>query len=144
MIRSAQRKDVRSLFVLESQVFKKDDFALSLGSFYYHVKNNQLFVYEDNSKIIGYILWLKRKGSFRLYSLCIDSVYRRQSIGEKLLSFSLKFLGSSKYTLEVKTTNIAAIKLYEKYDFKIQKKLVNFYNDADGYLMVKRTSSLEV
>ncbi|MGB5867679.1 MAG: N-acetyltransferase [Arcobacteraceae bacterium] len=138
MIRAAILKDSKELFTLESSVFLKDDFGLSLSSFYYHIKNNNLFLYEKDKKIIAYILWLKRKNYYRLYSLCVDKNNQGQGIAQKLLNHSLDILPFSKYTLEVKTTNEQAIKLYEKNGFKISKTLQNYYpNNIDGYLMIK-------
>lgn len=137
MIRAASKKDAKALYKIESSVFAKDDFALSLSSFYYHIKQNQLFVYESEGCVVGYILWLKRKDSYRLYSLCVKSESRGEKIGDKLLSYSLNVLQAKRYTLEVKTTNSVAIALYKKYAFTIKKRLIGFYKDGDAYVMVR-------
>lgn len=137
MIRAASKKDAKALYKIESSVFAKDDFALSPSSFYYHIKHNQLFVYESEGCVVGYILWLRRKDSYRLYSLCVKNECRREKIGQQLLSYSFNALQAKKYTLEVKTTNSVAIALYEKYAFTIKKKLVGFYIDSDAYIMVR-------
>ncbi len=138
MIREASRKDVKSLYSLESSIFSKEDFALSLSSFYYHVKRNPLFVYEEDSIIKGYILWLKRKNCYRLYSICTGSDFQGKGIGKELLRFSFEKLKAPKYRLEVKTQNLKAVALYEKWDFKKKGVIKNFYPDnSDAYLMVK-------
>ena len=140
MIRVASRKDAKALYELESSVFSRDDFALSLSSFYYHIKHNELFVYESEGKLVAYILWLQRKNSYRLYSLCVQSEFRGEKIGQKLLSYSLERLKAKRYTLEVKTTNSVAITIYEKYAFYIQKRVVGFYKDSDAYVMCREES----
>ena len=138
MIRKAISADAKELFILEYSIFSKDDFGLSLSSFYYHIKRNNLFVFIKGNKIVGYILWLERKKYFRLYSLCVNSNYRGLGIAQQLLEFSFACLAKEYYSLEVKATNLEAIRLYEKNGFTIQKILVNFYpNNVDGYLMIK-------
>jgi ribosomal protein S18 acetylase RimI-like enzyme len=90
-----------------------------------------------DEKIVGYILWLERKNYFRLYSLAIDINFQGLGIASKLLEYSFEKLRNKNFSLEVKTKNIKAIKLYEKYGFKIKKVLKDYYEDSDGYLMIK-------
>jgi len=139
MIKKAISSDVKELFILESSIFSKEEFGLSLSSFYYHIKRNNLFICVEKKKIVGYILWLKRQKYFRLYSICVDKNYRAQGIAQKLLDFSYKILQSKKYTLEVKITNTKAIQLYVKNNFSINKLLIDYYpNNTDGYLMIRK------
>ena len=137
MIRAAVTKDAKVLYELESSVFSKDDFALSLSSFYYHIKHNELFLYESEGSIVAYILWLQRKNSYRLYSLCVKKESRGEKIAQRLLSYSFESLDAKKYTLEVKTNNALAITLYEKFAFAIKKEIIGFYKDSDAYIMVR-------
>ncbi len=138
MITQAKFENTKELFSLESSVFSKNDFGLSLGSFYYHIRRNPIFIYKQNGRIIGYILWLKRKNHYRLYSLCINKEFQGIGIATQLLTYSFDTLKIKKFTLEVKITNKNAIKLYEKHNFKIKKVLKNYYpNNCDGYLMYR-------
>ena len=145
MIEKAISKDVKELSFLENSVFSKDDFALSDASFYYHIKNSYLFVYKKNKKVIGYILFLKRKKFSRLYSLCISKEFQGKGIAQKLLNYSFKTIKSEIYTLEVKSSNKSAIKLYEKNSFKIKKILKEYYSESkNGYLMVRKNASTKL
>lgn len=70
---------------------------------------------------IAYSIDNKNRGNIDM--LCIDSQWRRNGCGFKLLNYAvedLKQKGISKIKLGV--TNIAAQKLYEKYGFKKKKK----------------------
>ncbi len=137
MIKKAKKENLKFLYDLENKVFTNDPFALSKESFKYHILKNYLYVFEIDEKIVGYILWLERKNYFRLYSLAIDSDFQALGIASKLLEYSFENLKNKNYSLEVKITNIKAIKLYEKFGFKIKKVLKDYYEDSDGYLMVK-------
>ncbi len=134
-ISKATKKDVKKLFILENEVFKSDSMAISLSSFYYHLKNNTIFIVEDDESILGYILWLERNNYFRLYSLCISTNFQGNGFGKKLLEYSFEKMPKKAMQLEVRLSNQKAIKLYEKFEFKKVKILKDFYENEDGVLM---------
>ncbi|MDM5263595.1 GNAT family N-acetyltransferase [Sulfurovum sp. XTW-4] len=135
----ATREHLNALVALENSLFPKDDFPLSRGSFSYHIKKNDLFVFMHEGEVAGYILWLKRKTYYRLYSLGVSAQCWGRGVAQMLLAYSFGLLKSPSYTLEVKTTNQRAISLYEKFGFTKQKILKNYYpNNRDGYLMRKQ------
>jgi len=138
MITQAQIGDLNELYDLECSLFTIEEFRLSKSSIRYHLKYNSIFICKDKNSIVGYILWLKRKKYFRLYSLGIMEKYRSQGIAKELLEYSFNILLIDKYRLEVNCKNYKAISLYEKYGFVIQKVLKDYYGILeDGYLMVK-------
>ena len=137
MIEIANLSDLNTLFDIENRVFANDSFALSKNSLRYHLSNNIVYKIEQDEKIAGYILWLKRKNYYRLYSLAIDNDFRGLGLASKLLEYSLENLEKEKFSLEVKVSNLDAIRLYKKFGFKVSKILKDYYEDSDGYLMVK-------
>lgn len=137
MIEKAKIEDLNFLLELENRVFNNDPFALSKSSFKYHILNNQIFKIVLDNQIAGYILWLKRKDYYRLYSLAVDSSFQGMGIASKLLEYSFNNLDKDSYSLEVKVSNEKAIKLYEKFGFSIKKVLKDYYDECDGYLMRK-------
>ncbi|MDN5107502.1 GNAT family N-acetyltransferase [Aliarcobacter butzleri] len=137
MIKKAKKENLKDLYYLESRVFQNDSFALTKSAFRYHILKNNLYIFKKDEKIVGYILWLERKNYFRLYSLAIDINFQGLGIASKLFEYSFEKLRNKNFSLEVKTKNIKAIKLYEKYGFKIKKVLKDYYEDSDGYLMIK-------
>lgn len=137
MIKKAKKENLKDLYDLEKKVFQNDPFALTKNAFRYHILKNNLYIFEKDEKIVGYILWLERKNYYRLYSLAVDSSFQGLGIASKLLEYSFEKLRNKNFSLEVKTKNIKAIKLYEKYQFKIKKVLKDYYEDSDGYLMIK-------
>ncbi|WP_320033325.1 N-acetyltransferase [Halarcobacter sp.] len=134
-ISKASKKDIKKLFELENKVFKGDIMMMKLSSFYYHVEKNFLYKVEVDKQIVGYILWLKRKRFFRLYSLAVLEEFRKLGLATKLLDFSLEKLKKKDLQLEVRVSNEKAIKLYEKYGFKKVKILEKYYENEDGVLM---------
>jgi ribosomal protein S18 acetylase RimI-like enzyme len=124
--------------------FFKKDFVNGLSK--YQLINDPL--------IIGYIMCRLESGisSFKfkwvrkghIVSIAVDEPFRKQGIGEALLSRALKEMEKeniSEQVLEVRTTNYEAINIYQKFDFEIVKTLKRYYYDgADAYLMAKKNS----
>lgn len=138
MIEIATTKDLNTLFDIENRVFANDSFALSKNSLRYHLSNNIIYKIKQDEKIAGYILWLKRKDYYRLYSLAIHPDFRGLGLASRLLEYSLENLDKEKFSLEVKVSNLDAIRLYKKFGFKVSRILKDYYEDIDGYLMKSR------
>lgn len=139
MIEKANLIDLTSLYDLEREVFSNDPFSMKKNSIRYHILKNRLYKIEVDGVIAGYILWLERKKYFRLYSLAISNDFQNRGLAKKLLEYSFSELSSinKDFSLEVKVSNISAMKLYEKYGFEIKKVLKDYYEEGDGYLMYK-------
>jgi ribosomal-protein-alanine N-acetyltransferase len=139
LIRKASIKDIKELVEIEKEIFDDNNFPLSRSCFYYHIKRSILLVYEEEGKIIGYILWLKRENYYRLYSIGVRKEYQGKSIAQKLLDYSFSILNDKKkYTLEVRSDNFRAINFYKRNGFKVVKILKSYYLDGvDGYKMEK-------
>jgi ribosomal-protein-alanine N-acetyltransferase len=138
MISQATLEDLNRLHDLEKEIFAKDAFALKKESIKYHLERNLIYKIEINESLSGYILWLNRKKYFRLYSLAISKKFQNQGLAKRLLDYSFEHLKEKSFSLEVKVSNTGAIKLYEKFGFKIKKVLQNYYENEDGYLMEKK------
>ena len=139
MIEKAKIEDLKAVHDLEKELFPNDPFSLSKLSIRYHILRNRLYKIQIDNKIAGYVLWLERKKYFRLYSIAISNDFQNRGLAKKLLEYSFEKLNEENkdFTLEVKVSNTNAIKLYEKYDFKIKKILKDYYEKEDGYLMIK-------
>lgn len=139
MISKANVSDLLSLYNIEKEVFLNDPFSMSKNSLKYHILKNDLFKIEADGFVAGYILWLERKKYYRLYSLAISSKFQNRGLAKKLLEYSFENLKDKNFSLEVKVSNESAINLYKKFDFKINKNLEDYYENEDGYLMIKET-----
>ena len=138
MIEKANLADLTSLYDREREVFFNDPFAMSKNSIKYHILKNEVFKIEVDGVIAGYILWLKRKKYYRLYSLAISNSFQNRGLAKKLMNYSFENLKDKDFSLEVKISNEAAINLYKKFGFEIKKVLKDYYEECDGYLMYKK------
>ena len=140
MITKANLEDLTSLYNLEREVFLNDSFSLSKSSIKYHILKNELYKIEIDGETAGYILWLKRKKYYRLYSLAIGNDFQNKGLAKRILEYSFEKLKDKDFSLEVKISNEVAINLYKKFGFEIKKVLKDYYEDCDGYLMYKKFS----
>lgn len=90
-----------------------------------------------NNKIVGFAGVIDTVDQLEITNIVVKKDYRKNGIGNELLTRLItlaKENGKDKITLEVNSTNLAAIKLYEKNGFKnvgIRKKYYNNTYDAN-------------
>ncbi len=97
---------------------------------------------QENQKLIGVIsLWIDTPQA-QIINLLIMPEYQGQNYSIVLMDFMMDYLKSyevKEITLEVRQSNIRAIRLYEKYGF-VQAAIRRQYydNGEDAFLMLKR------
>lgn len=142
IIKRATQKEAKELSTLEKELFSEANYPISYGSFYYHTKNNLLYVAQSEQRVVAYILLLIKRRDANIFSLGVSAPFRGQNISKKLLNTALTelhTLGFKKVNLEVRSDNLNAIALYEKSGFTVVKRVANFYRDGcDAYKMERR------
>ena len=87
-----------------------------------------------NDKIVGYVLFWLLPDAVDIHNIAVHTEFRRKRIGQSLLQQVLEQArnrDSSRVTLEVRVSNIAAQKLYESVGFVSQGLRKGYYSD-DG------------
>ena len=93
-----------------------------------------------DGKIVGYMgAWLLQ-GEAQITNIAVSPEYRRQGIGEKILSefvTAIKQRNVTAMTLEVRPSNAAALALYAKFGFKDAGRRKGYYldNGEDAIIM---------
>ena len=141
-IRTAEAKDITSVFDIESKSFGNE--AFNLRQFRYLVKSPsclfQVAVIDD--QIAGYLISLIRKNSkqLRMYSLAVSNDFRGQGIAQKLIDYIKQVARSNGYvfvTLEVREHNRLAITLYQKNGFVQVAFRPNYYAQGEHALVMR-------
>ena len=95
------------------------------------------YVLENDGGITAFAAYLVADDA-ELVFVVNDKKYLRQGCGEKILTETLAELGLP-CVLEVRESNTAAIRLYEKLGFKLLGRRNNFYaNPAEAALIYKK------
>ncbi|MGH9345296.1 MAG: GNAT family N-acetyltransferase [Terriglobia bacterium] len=98
-------------------------------------------VAEISNFVVGYVAATAESDVGEIDSMAVDPDYRRLRIGRQLLEFTLKYFESERpelrcYRLQVRTTNLGAVHLYERLGFQHTNTLKGYYKDgADAFEM---------
>jgi len=100
----------------------------------FQVECARSIVVEIDGKIVGYVLFWLLPDGVDIHNLAVRSEYRRRGIGRILLQqviFEALRRSSTRVTLEVRKSNLAAQKLYESAGFVVTGIRRAYYSD-DG------------
>ncbi|MFX0169070.1 MAG: GNAT family N-acetyltransferase [Candidatus Hodarchaeota archaeon] len=112
----------------------------------YERYSNAFFVVETEGKLIGYIMcrmeggvsnfglrWVRRG---HIVSVAVLPDFRRQGLATELIQQSIRAMTTEykarEVILEVRVTNLAAIKLYEKLGFQRIRTLSSYYRNGEN------------
>ena len=129
MIRSMTEGDLAEVCVIEQETFSdpwsEDDFRSSLSE-----ANNGYLVTEIDGRIVGYCGYWGIVGEGYIYNVAVKKEFRRHQIGYQMLKTLLEeseSRGITSFTLEVRSSNLPAIHLYESLGFKRAGIRKDFY-----------------
>jgi ribosomal-protein-alanine N-acetyltransferase len=122
--------DVSEVCLIEQEIFSdpwsKEDFMSAICA-----PNNGYLVVVVDDKIVGYCGYWGIAGEGYIYNVAVKKEYRQQQIGyfmlQKMINDS-KEEGIGSFTLEVRSSNIAAIRLYEALGFVAAGTRKDFYS----------------
>lgn len=90
--------------------------------------------------LVGYVLFQAVDGFADLHYIAVAPTLRGHGHGARLLDIFLEHMesaGISAVTLEVRSDNVAAIKLYESFDFECIHVRKGYYKDGADALLMK-------
>lgn len=119
IIRKMTENDLPQVCAIEEETFSdpwsEEDFRKSMNE-----ANNSYIVAEIDGKVVGYCGYWGIVGEGYIYNVAVKREYRRQAIGYRMLKSLLDEAigrGITSFTLEVRCSNEAAIRLYESLGF---------------------------
>ncbi|MGH2913916.1 MAG: ribosomal protein S18-alanine N-acetyltransferase [Solirubrobacteraceae bacterium] len=92
---------------------------------------------DRDDRLVGYLICARYDTVWHLMNIAVEPRLRRRGIARALLSELIEWAGpESEFTLEVRTSNAAAIMLYERYGFRSAGTRPRYYRDNDEDAMV--------
>lgn len=149
MVRRMENKDIEQIAQLEIECFTKSA-AWSENSLkkYVEDKDSVFCVCEIDGEIVGYagMYYVYPEGD--ITNVAIKATHRRKGYARAILLRMLEEsekAGIEEYTLEVRKSNAAAIKLYSGLGFKTEGIRKNFYDNPkeDALIMWRRQNDSE-
>ena len=84
-----------------------------------------------SGRLVGYLVLSRYDTVWHLMNVAVDPVRQHQGIGRALLEQMIDRAGpDEQYTLEVRTSNTPAIRLYESLGFRSAGKRPRYYRDT--------------
>ena len=113
------------LFLSVDEVLQKDYFEVL-------IQNKEIFIAKLNNEIVGYVIFsirekenlsMRYRKQLNIEAICVDENCRGNGIGTLLLEYTKKVgkeQGCTDMYLTVNQENEGAIKVYEKFGFKVK------------------------
>ena len=142
ILRRAAAGDIGDIYKVETACFKQ---PWSLESIYTDILENDLSHYivaEADGVIAGYCGVHMIFDEGHITNVAVLPEYRKRGIGRELLETMMAQTGLDDYTLEVRESNEAAIRLYQSMGFKTFGKRPKYYGDEDALIMWKGKTRL--
>ena len=143
-LRRMEEKDLDSVLLIENVSFphpwRRTTFIGELSNLPFSEPFVIVFGSEDD--VAGYIILWKIREEIQISNFAVHPEHRRAGLGEAVLRHMLKRCesrGAEEIFLEVRPSNRAAIKLYEKLGFQILGVRKNYYRSPveDALIMGK-------
>ena len=131
-IRKLSREDLDDITRLEREIFPNPWSRESLNFELTHRTNSVAYKILYENRIIAYCFSWIIIDEFHIGNFAVIKEFRRKGVGENFLRFIIdrgKELGASFFYLEVRKSNEAARKLYEKFGFKTMGVRREYYSD---------------
>ena len=138
IFRHAENKDIASIYNIGQAVFDVHNWSInSIKKYIPPCQNKNIWVYEFENKIIGYIIEQRCQDEIELLSIAIDKTFQSKGFGK---FFLIKFLqnipANSSVFLEVKRSNLIAISLYIDLKFIIMSERKKYYHNGEDALLM--------
>lgn len=141
-IRPGNEADIPALVALEQGFPPQDRFPVRTWRRLLR-GNARAYVAVSDEEIIGAAVYLFRAGSTvaRLYSLSVSPAHRGRGIGTALLSAGerdARSAGCDRIRLEVRQSNVTAIRLYEHHGFRVLALSQSYYPDGETAVRMEK------
>ena len=137
MLRKYELRDVEVIVEIENKTLHN-----SLGiDFYTRDLENPLanhYVYEFENKVIGFVSSYFDGEIIEILNYCIDPEYQSKGFGTKLMEEFFKQQNALSAILEVRSSNVKAIGLYQKFDFKTIRIRKQYYSNGEDALFMQK------
>lgn len=142
-----QKSDVPGIMEIEKVSFGRHHW--SAESFEHEIQNDIGHYFSvidlDKNKVVGYGGFWLILDEAHITTIAVCEEYRKNKIGEAILQAMVE-KGYQKevkwFTLEVRVSNIAAQKLYEKYGFQSLGVRKNYYQDNSEDAIIMWTENI--
>ena len=132
------KKSLEGIAKFESEIFGVTAFSLKQLEEMSEIKRYKFIELYEDEKIVGYVILLDSIDVWEIMKIAVDREQRKKGYGDKLLNYIFNF-AQMPIMLEVRESNIPAIKFYRKNGFEKIGVRKNYYHDTNeaAHIMIK-------
>lgn len=140
MISKYQEQDIPQIIDLGKKINPKFEQLFNINNL---PANEQIYVYKEEQKVLGFLHILFNLDTSEILNLVVKEAKRKQGIATLLIDgfLSEPNLNYERIILEVRVSNIAAIKLYQKFNFAVINTREKYYGNEDAFIMERSNES---
>ncbi len=95
-----------------------------------------ILLFKENGLLVGFIDYSCFYERAEINYIFVLDGYRKKGIAYRLINYVFDNYDFDSITLEVRSSNIAAINLYKKCGFKVCSIRKNYYGDEDALMLI--------
>lgn len=138
----ANENDIDEIVRIEGECFCNEAWSREMIESDFFKRSKYIVARDDFDDVIGYLSMLDLDIEGEVLRVAVKKQYRRKGIARQMIEFLVDYLkerGYQKLYLEVKSSNLEAIALYEKLGFVKFNERRNYYGegeDAINYVLL--------
>jgi [ribosomal protein S18]-alanine N-acetyltransferase len=138
VIERMKEGDLPEVLAIEAASFPTP-FTINLFRMEMNLNVAHLFVAKYDGKVVGYIDYWRVGPEAHLITFGVDPAFRRRGIGSRLINFMLQEARKNRVeniSLDVRPSNTAGLKLYQRFGFVQVGIRKRYYQDNDEDALV--------
>ncbi|EDP75881.1 ribosomal protein S18-alanine N-acetyltransferase [Hydrogenivirga sp. 128-5-R1-1] len=138
-VRAMREEDLPRVYEINRLSFTTDAWSMDAFRREFNLPYSHRFVLENEGELIGYaVLWVIKEEAF-VMTFAITPEFRNRGAGKWFLKELLKELKGEvrSVQLDVRKSNLPAIKLYRSAGFKVVRERPKFYSDGETALVME-------
>lgn len=128
-----QPSDLEEVLRISEECFNSDAWSRQAFEKEFNLDYSHRFVLEEDSEIIGYAVVWQIYDEATIMSIAIKKDRWGKGYGKRLMEFLIEYFKGkvSRLVLDVRRSNIRAIRLYQSIGFKIISERRGYYSDGE-------------
>ncbi len=138
-VREMTELDLEAVYSINRRSFASDAWSRDAIEREFRLPYSKRFVLEIDGEVVGYtFVWLIRGEAF-IMTFAVDPDHRGRGLGKMFLKKVIDSLSPQveSFTLDVRKSNLPAIRLYRSVGFSVVRERPRFYSDGENALVME-------